>query len=86
MPCISCKPPVKAFPSLPLSKELGITQKATWFMLHRLREGCNVEADRIDGIVEIDQTYIGGKEGNKHASKKLQAGRGTVGNQAVHWD
>ena len=73
----------KGVSSLQLSKELGITQKATWFMLHRLREACNVEADRIDGIVEVDETYIGGKEGNKHASKKLQAGRGTVGKQAV---
>ena len=74
----------KGVSSLQLSKELGVTQKSTWFLLHRLREACgNIEAVKIEGTAEIDETYIGGKERNKHASKKLHAGRGPVGKTAV---
>lgn len=77
----------KGISSLQLSKELGVTQKTAWFMLQRIREACKDDDDNDDGflrgIVEADETYIGGKESNKNASKKLKAGRGTVGKIAV---
>ncbi len=75
----------KGISSMQLSKEIGVTQKTAWFMLHRLREACGGDSgiSKLRGIVEVDETYVGGLEGNKHEHKKLKAGRGPVGKTPV---
>ena len=52
----------KGIPSLQLSKEIGITQKSGWFLLQRIRESCKQSMQLLDGIVEIEETYIAGRE------------------------
>lgn len=69
--------------SIQLSKDIGITQKSAWFVLHRLREACGNDLSMLKGVVEIDEAFIGGKETAKHASKKLRAGRRATGGGTV---
>ena len=57
-----------------LHRELGIGQKTAWFILHRLRKVFDAHTDLFVGSVEVDETFIGGIDANKHVSKKTQHG------------
>ena len=75
---------IKGISSMKLHRELGIGQKAAWFMLHRLREAFEAEIGPFAGPVEADETYIGGKRKNMPKAKRKELeGRGAVGKSAV---
>ena len=67
---------IKGVSSMKLHRDVKVTQKTAWHLAHRLREGLKNNTGFFFGPVEVDETFIGGKEGNKHESKKLKAGRG----------
>lgn len=73
----------KGISSVALSKQIGVTQKSTWFMLHRLREACGNKLGKLQGIIEIDESFFGGKEKNKHESKKVKGTRGIAGKKPI---
>src|SRR6185369_15084785 len=64
--------------SYELAKAIGVTQKSAWFMLHRIRLAMQDDAGgKIDGHVEVDETFIGGKARNMHIGRRKRIIHGT---------
>ena len=74
----------KGIASTTLARDLGITQKSAWFVLHRLREAATTRSFNtpLSGTVEADETFVGGKSKNKHAHKRTGV-RGPAGKATV---
>lgn len=72
MRSICSSPTRKGISSVQLSKDIGVTQKTAWFILGRIRHNLNDwEMPKFEGIVQIDETYVGGK--NKGVSNLIAA-------------
>ncbi|MGN6196726.1 MAG: IS1595 family transposase [Ginsengibacter sp.] len=67
----------KGVSSLQLAEQLGITQKTAWFLNHRIREMLkDNDKQKLSGVVAVDETFVGGKNKNRHADKKAPQSQG----------
>lgn len=63
----------KGISSCQLARELGVTQKTAWIMAHKIRNAMRkVDAEKLEGVIEVDETFVGGKNKNRHKDKKVK--------------
>lgn len=66
-----CLTSLKSVSSMKLHRDIGVSQPTAWFMLHRIREAWQTEGNNnFQGPVEADETFMGGKDRNKHDDKR----------------
>lgn len=68
----------KGISSHQLARDIKVTQKTAWFMLHRIRFGLGFNADNteMEGTIQLDESFVGGKNKNRHADKKVKNSQG----------
>ncbi len=67
---------IKGTSSMKIHRDIGVTQKTAWHMMHRIRDTWGERNEPFSRPIEVDETYVGGLERNKHADKKLHPGGG----------
>ena len=72
----------KGISSIQLAKEIGIAQSTAWYVMQKIRDSYQFK-QYLSGIVEVDETYVGGERKNQHANKRRYSGRGIVGKKTV---
>src|SRR5688572_14719555 len=73
---VNCKNGVSSYE---IARDIGVTQKSAWFMLHRLRMAIHAQSfNKFDGTVEVDETFIGGAARNMHKGKRERVMKGKV--------
>ena len=73
----------KGISSVDLAEKIGVTQKTAWFLYHRIRKTYKQPEYIFEGAAETDETYVGGKEKNKHAHKKIKGSQGGANKMVI---
>ena len=71
---------LKGVSSMKLHRDLGVTQKTAWLLAQKIRQGWlegQDDSDKLEGPVEVDETFIGGKGRNMHKNKRPKGGGAT---------
>ncbi len=70
-----CTTNLKGISSMELHRDIGVPPKTAWFMLHRIREALqHPDGFLFSGPVEVDETFVGGKQKNKHSKRDSELG------------
>ncbi len=67
----------KSISATQLAKDISVTLKTSWFLIHKIRRTFHcIHMEKLDGEVELDETFVGGKNKNRHANKKVKNSQG----------